>query len=103
MFINDRYKANGLVISPFAPHAQDSVKVLYNGLLLQNGANEVWVHVGFGEKWDKAHDYKMEKTDNGFEVNFMVQYSDTLNIAFRDSASNWDNNSGDNYSFGIAH
>ena len=45
----------------------------------------------------------MEKIDNGFEVNVLVRNSDTLNIAFRDAAANWDNNSGDNYSFGIAH
>lgn len=43
------------------------------------------------------------ENSNWFEVNFLVQYSDNLNIAFRDFASNWDNNSGDNYSFGIAH
>jgi hypothetical protein len=98
---NDRYRQNGITIFPATPHAHDDVKIIYNGLLPQSGAAEVWAHVGYGETWENAHDYPMIKTWHDFETVVPVQPATTLNIAFKDCAGNWDNNSGNNYSFVI--
>jgi len=100
---NKKFEDNGLAITPADPRAHDSVKVIYNGLLVKSGAGAVWAHVGFDGDWNHVNDYKMEKTDHGFTADIPMQYADTLNIAFKDCASNWDNNSGNNYSFHIAH
>jgi hypothetical protein len=97
------YERNGIVIDPAPPRTYGSVKVSYNGLLAKSGAAELYVHTGFGEKWNDIHDYQMSKTANGFEAKISVHSADTLNIAFKDCANNWDNNSGRNYSFDIEH
>ncbi|NJD02351.1 MAG: carbohydrate-binding protein, partial [Ruminiclostridium sp.] len=37
----------------------------------------------------------------GFETTIPVMKADTLNVAFKDCANHWDNNSGMNYSFDV--
>jgi hypothetical protein len=98
---NDEYRNNGVTIHPSTPHAHDNAQLSYNGLLSQNGASEVYAHIGFDANWTKTHDYRMEKTSRGYEVAIPVQSADTLNVAFKDCANNWDNNSGKNYTFDI--
>jgi hypothetical protein len=100
---NNEYQKNGVLIQPATPLPNKTVKIVYNGLLAKSGATHVLAHVGFGQKWDHIHDYWMEETSNGFETDVPVQHADTLNIAFKDCATNWDNNSGKNYNFDIAH
>lgn len=97
--INSSYIDKGVYISPSAPSAGDKVKIVYDGLLAKCGATDVFAHVGFGSKWENIYDYRMQKTSTGFEVTVPVLKTDTLNVAFKDCANNWDNNSGNNYSF----
>mgnify|MGYP000500944935 CR=1 FL=1 len=68
----------------------------------KSGATDIYAHVGFGSAWDNLYDYRMNKTDTGFEVTVPVKSADTINICFKDCAGNWDNNSGMNYSFDIS-
>ncbi|MCX7923525.1 MAG: carbohydrate-binding protein [Clostridia bacterium] len=100
--MNNEYMSNGVSISPAVPSAGETLKVVYDGLLSKNGANDIFVHVGFGNKWEGLNDYRMSQTSTGFEATVSVSNSDTLNICFKDSADNWDNNSGKNYSFDIS-
>ena len=44
----------------------------------------------------------MQRTTDGFSVELEVLEGDTLELCFKDSANNWDNNSGNNYSFKIS-
>ncbi|VBB08357.1 Hypothetical protein LUCI_3629 [Lucifera butyrica] len=99
--INNDYLPNGVLTIPAHPRAHDSVKIVYNGLLLQNGATQVYAHAGFGADWQNAGDYRMTRSDGGFEAAIPVIQADTLQLAFRDGASNWDNNSGKNYTYFI--
>jgi hypothetical protein len=96
---NNKYAANGVFITPALPASGEKVKLVYDGLLAKCGATEVYAHVGFGNNWENTNDYKMNKTSNGFEATIPIHTSKPLNICFRDSAYNWDNNSGRNYSF----
>lgn len=98
---NKEYVSNGVSISPAIPSAGDNIKINYDGLLSKNGANHIYAHIGFGEKWSSLSDVKMTKTPMGFEATISVLPSDTLNVCFKDCASNWDNNSGTNYTFDI--
>ncbi|MBP2650186.1 MAG: hypothetical protein H6Q74_1011 [Firmicutes bacterium] len=43
------------------------------------------------------------KKANNYEADVPMHQADTLNIAFKDCADNWDNNAGKNYSFDIAN
>lgn len=76
----------------------DEANILYSGLLSKSGADQVYLHVGFGEpvRWQNISTQKMERTPRGWEK--VVRVADNkMNFCFKDSASNWDNNSGNNW------
>ena len=77
------------------------VKISYTGKLLQDGSEEVFAHYGFGNNWDNLNEIKMEKTELGFQAEIELNSSDTLNLCFRNSNNEWDNNDGQNYIFPI--
>lgn len=99
---NNGYLQNGISISPAVPTSGEKVKVQYDGILSKNGANDVYVHIGYGSDWLKSSFFKMNKSLTGFEASLPVDYGDTMNLCFKDSANNWDNNSGRNYSFDVS-
>ena len=43
----------------------------------------------------------MQKTDLGFQAEIELQSAEDLNLCFRNSNNEWDNNYGQNYSFKI--
>jgi hypothetical protein len=80
----------------------DNLKIAYNGLLARSGAKEVYAVVGFGsnDNWKDVRTYAMTSTDGqSFELSIPAEDNERVNIAFKDSIENWDNNSGKNYSF----
>ena len=77
------------------------VKISYTGKLFQNDSEEVFVHYGFGNNWDNLNEIKMEKTELGFQAEVELISADTLNLCFRNSENEWDNNDGQNYIFPI--
>jgi hypothetical protein len=99
---NNEYLQNGITISPAVPTSGEKVKVQYDGILSKNGAMDVYVHMGYGNGWDKSSFFKMNKAITGFEASLPVEYGDTMNLCFKDSANNWDNNLGKNYSFDVS-
>ena len=76
-------------------------KISYTGKLFQDNSEEVFAHYGFGTNWDNLNEVKMEKTELGFQVEIELNSSDTLNLCFRNSNNEWDNNDGQNYIFPI--
>lgn len=92
------YSQNGVHME----NAQNTFKLVYDGLLAQNGSNEIHAVVGYGNNlnWEDVEEHKMDKTkDNKFELMLTVKRPGNINIAFKDNAQNWDNNSGHNYNF----
>lgn len=98
---SNEYLANGVIISPTNPHPGEAVKICYNGLLPKSGAGNIAAHVGFGFEWQNTYDVQMTRTPVGFEATITAANHNTLCVAFKDSANNWDNNSGLNYNFNI--
>ncbi len=98
---SSEYLNNGVTISPSVPSAGDKVKVVYDGLLAKSGASHVYAYAGFGNKWNGDNYFQMNRSSTGFEASIPVIQNDTLNLAFKDCASNWDNNYGKNYSFKV--
>jgi len=95
---NNLYKNNGLTINPSSFSSGDKIKLTYNGLLSQCGAEEIYAHIGWGEAWEDVNDIKMSKTKSGFTATIKADKMAVLNVCFKDSLNNWDNNSGSNYS-----
>ena len=78
------------------------LRLSYNGLLAKSGAQDVYAAVSYGdnENWKNVKYYPMGKTEqNTFEALLPIKKNTNLNVAFKDGADHWDNNSGNNYSF----
>lgn len=95
------YSSNGVMAVTDKNRSGKEIKLRYDGILNKSGANEVYAQVGYGSDWDNKQFYKMDKGGQTFEVSIPVIESDVMNVCFKDSANNWDNNSGINYSFTI--
>ena len=78
-----------------------TVKISYTGKLFQDGSEEVFVHYGFGNNWNNLNEIQMEKTELGFQAEIELVSSESLNLCFRNSNNEWDNNEGQNYIFPI--
>ena len=92
------YADNGVSVTG----GSGSMELEYDGLLSRSGAEELFAVVGYGNnlKWEDSETYAMQKLENQvFKVSIPVKRSGNLNMAFKDNAGNWDNNSGMNYSF----
>lgn len=77
------------------------VKISYAGTLFQAGAEEVFIHYGFGLDWENLGEVKMEKTELGFQAEIELTSSETFNFCFKNENGEWDNNEGQNYIFPI--
>lgn len=97
----NNYVENGVIIRPNVIAEGDNVIVNYKGVLFNDGAHSIYMHLGFGEHWEQVEDIKMERGLNGFEATIPITRHKKLNVAFKDCANNWDNNSGKNYSFEV--
>lgn len=75
-----------------------TTKLVYKGSLIEKGAEEVYVHFGFGLLWDNLQEVKLTKVTDGFEADIEMQTFDSINFCFRDNNNNWDNNDCQNYS-----
>jgi len=45
----------------------DQVHLIYSDLLAQSGADQVFVHIGYGDKCEDRNDHEMKYTDEGWE------------------------------------
>jgi hypothetical protein len=61
-----------------------------------------FLHTGYGfGSWQSIYDYPMEKKDNEWEKSIKIDRKGQFNFCFKDSAANWDNNNGMNWSYTI--
>ena len=82
--------------------SRSTIRLVYSGILAKNAAENLYAVVGYGNNlaWEDTQHYPMHKVSNEeFELMLPVKRSGNINIAFKDAADNWDNNSGMNYSF----
>ncbi len=77
------------------------IKISYTGTLLEQNAEEVFIHYGFDNDWKELNEIQMVKTDLGFQAEISLPAYDTFNFCFRDENNNWDNNENNNYIFPI--
>lgn len=93
----------GVAVDPTPITLGEEITILYYGLLQQSGAEEVYLHCGYGDAdhWEDVQDIRMEKTDRGFAKKLKITKPSRFNFCFRDNAYNWDNNNGLNWSYEV--
>lgn len=90
------YSENGISLKD----TRDVFKLTYNGILAKSGAQDVYAVIGYGrnDRWEDIKTYPMQAVgDQSFELLFSATTERDINIAFKDGADHWDNNSGRNY------
>lgn len=96
---------DGVYVSPTPITAGDSVTVRYSGPVAKSGADQIYLHMGYGyDAWDRVSDVLMNKTGRGTseaEVRVPIEETSRFHFCFRDSTGNWDNNSGRDWSYEI--
>lgn len=97
-FDNQRYQSNGVSLSKVSDH---TVALKYDGLLAKSGADDVYSVIGYGSNsnWENVQTIRMNRFGNSFHADIPAMHGMNINVAFKDSAENWDNNSGMNYTF----
>ncbi|MFA5383743.1 MAG: carbohydrate-binding protein [Eubacteriales bacterium] len=80
------------------PGGFDEVNIVYDGLLSRSGADLVFLHYGLGDprSWSNVNTIRMDKSFKGWEKTIRLQ-NNQITFCFKDSASNWDNNNGFNW------
>jgi hypothetical protein len=93
----------GIAIDPLPATAGDEITFLYNGLLANSGADQVFIHCGYGDNrhWFNVANERMEWTGHGWAKTMELANDTRLNFCFKDSAQNWDNNNGQNWTIEI--
>ncbi len=93
----------GIYLSPTRLVQGDTMSVRYNGLLARSGAEQVFLHCGYGPgPWQRITDLPMFKNyDESWETSLTVEQNGTLEFCFRDNGDNWDNNGGRNWSYAV--
>lgn len=94
---------SGIRVDPTPITLGDELKVEYRGLLVQSGAEEVYLHYGFGPgDWRYVQEVPMAmEADGTWSATVQAGEAGRFSFCFRDSAGNWDNNSGRNWSYEI--
>lgn len=96
------YSIQGVQVKPLTEDGKE-VSILYNGLLSQLGADNIYMHYGYGDKnsWEEIKSELMDRRSEGWEKSVKVK-GNQLNFCFRDSAEHWDNNNGVNWAYRIS-
>jgi hypothetical protein len=91
------YNDDRVSIEPFPVKSGDTAHINYQGLLRNSGADEVYLHYGI-DGWKDVNTVKMSKMHDGiFGAEIKASGSHEINFCFKDSANNWDTNSGWNW------
>ena len=98
---HDTYLANGISISKKTLTKDSQVTLSYTGLLRDAGAETVILHTGYNADWDMKEMIPMIKENDVFKADLTLKAEGAMHFVFVESADNWDNNSGNNYSFAI--
>ncbi|WP_066635035.1 carbohydrate-binding protein [Desulfolucanica intricata] len=88
-------------VSPSPAMRGQNTTIRYNGLLAKSGASQMYIHYGY-DNWKNTQTKDMQRDPDGsFVTTLPVQGTNIINFCFKDSANNWDNNSGWNWSTDI--
>jgi hypothetical protein len=95
------YADKGIELSKEKLHSGEKCTLNYRGILAESGADRIYVHYGYGDTWDEREYAEMAYTSGIYTAEIGLKMPGTLNVCFKDSANNWDNNSYKDYSFKV--
>ena len=97
MTINDKiyFEADALVEG-------STTRIVYKGTLYENGAEDIYMHFGYGLLWENLQEIKLEKYNDCYAANITLTDIGDINFCCRDSNGHWDNNEGANYTATIS-
>ncbi|HYH04653.1 MAG TPA: carbohydrate-binding protein [Bacillota bacterium] len=99
----DNESTNPVDWSPNPMQKDETLRIGYRGLLKDAGADAVYLHYGYDSWNSPIHTIKMNRlADGDFEVDLHPEDRHEVNFCFKDSASNWDNNNGWNWTVHIS-
>ncbi|RYD05652.1 hypothetical protein N752_07085 [Desulforamulus aquiferis] len=87
--MHDAHFPGGVVVDPTPITAGQDIVVFYNGLLKDSGAQEIYLHCGFGDAqhWNAVQDTRMARTGFGFVKSMSMPDTQTqFNFCFHDNA-----------------
>jgi hypothetical protein len=88
---------NGVEVSQDPVGVNHDVQVKYAGLLKNDGADYILLHCGV-DGWKNTKDVWMNRDQDGnFAASIKAAAAHEVNICFKDTANNWDNNNGWNW------
>ncbi|MCL4514445.1 MAG: carbohydrate-binding protein [Firmicutes bacterium] len=91
------FEANGIYLKPSSPAKDQEVEIFYKGLLVNSGADGVYLHYGH-DGWQSVKTVPMHRQEgNVFHAQLKAEGEHELDFCFKDSADNWDNNNGWNW------
>lgn len=91
----------GINLDPMPDQVGEKCQISYDGLLKKSGADQVYLHYGYGASWNHEHDMPMFNTEKGCTCDVTLNQDGLFNFCFKDGAEHWDNNCGQNWSFMI--
>lgn len=79
----------GIAIDPIPVTEGEEMTVLYYGLLSEAGADQVYLHCGYGDahSWQNVQDVRMEKTERGWVKTLKLEDDSRFNFCFKDRKS----------------
>lgn len=92
--------AHGVTVEPSTPYHDQDVTIKYDGLLYQSGADQVYLHFGM-DGWRNPATVPMMRESAGFYAMVRASGEREIDFCFHDSAKNWDNNNGLDWSIPI--
>ncbi len=98
---------DGVYVKPTPITSGQQVTIWYCGLLARHGADQVYLHYGFGPgRWQNVQDVPMQRVGwigqvPLWQAQVKASAFGTLEFCFHDSADHWDNNSGHNWVYQI--
>lgn len=98
---------DGIYVKPTPITSGQDVTIWYSGLLARHGADQVFLHCGFGPGvWSDVEDIPMRRVGwigqtPLWEAHLKAKDFGTLEFCFHDSADHWDNNNGHNWVYHI--
>ncbi|MGI6097283.1 MAG: carbohydrate-binding protein [Dethiobacteria bacterium] len=95
------HRDDRITVEPGRPRRGQDVKIDYQGLLVNSGADGIWMHYGY-DSWKQVKTIPMTRQfDGSFTCSVRAEAMRQINFCFKDSAANWDNNNGMNWTIEV--
>jgi hypothetical protein len=95
----DSKRSRKTFVSSEQVQTKPMIEITYSGFLAADGAEEIYIHYGYGNKWTNGRTLLMTQERKGrWVLPIPLKNNGALHFCFTDGKDNWDNNGGTNWS-----